>query len=123
MLKAKLGDYHILVTTVNVEELRSGIANFQCLSVKISTLVRGYLKTVFTQKPEDIFGQEKYPRLTCCTSVLDLEGLETSAFSQMPIKDQADSVFSFEANKGIAKVGNIHLPLKSNQAGFPNNAF
>ena len=123
VLKAKLGDYHILVTTVNVEELRSGIANFQGLSVKKSTLVRGYLKTVFAQKPEDIFGQEKYPRLTCCTSVLDLEGLETSAFSQMPIQDQVDFVFDFETKKGTAKVGSIHSPLKSNQAGFPNNAF
>jgi len=123
VIKAKLGNYHILVTTVNVEKLVSRISGFQSLSVKQSTLVRGYLKAVFAQKPEGSFGQEKHARLTCCTSVLDLEGKETIAYSQMPIADQVDFVFRFEVKEGTAKVGNIHSPLKSNQASFPNNAF
>ena len=55
---------------------------------------------------------------------LDLGGKETFAYSVMPPADQVDFVFEFEVkDNGTAKVGNIHSPLKSNQAGFPNDAF
>ena len=124
LMKAQLSKYHILVTTVKVEELVSRLSGFQSRSVKESTLARGYLKAFFKQEPEDSFGQAKHAKLDCSTMALDLEGKETFAYSVMPIPDQVDFVFEFEVkNNGTARVGNIHSPLKSNQAGFPNDAF